>query len=214
MGFGFISKFIEGRKAWARRSSLWPLTFGIMCCALEMMAAGTGRFDTERFGMIYRPSPRHSDILIINGPVSHKLAPRLRLLWDQMPEPKWAMCMGECATSGGKYYQSYSIIGGADEILPIDVYIPGCPVRPEALMFAVSKLQEKISKDAIGEWVPPDVPDYIDYNDQIRDLIAGKNEPWKGNMAYEEVKDIPSMGALVNIPIPKSKKVEKPLEQE
>jgi len=162
--------------------------------------------------MIYRPSPRHSDILIINGPVSHKLAPRLRLLWDQMPEPKWAMCMGECATSGGKYYQSYSIIGGADEILPIDVYIPGCPVRPEALMFAVSKLQEKISKDAIGEWVPPDVPDYIDYNDQIRDLIAGKNSPWKGNMAYEEVKDIPSMGALVNIPIPESKKVEKPLE--
>lgn len=206
MGFGQLSKFIEGRKAWARRSSLWPLTFGIMCCALEMMAAGIGRFDTERLGMIYRPSPRHSDALIINGPVSHKLAPRLRMLWEQIPEPKWAIAMGECATSGGKYYQSYSIIGGADEVIPIDVYIPGCPVRPEALMFAVGKLMEKIELDAVGDWVPPSVPDYMDYNDQVRDLIAGNNVPWKGNMVYEEVQDIPSMGALTNLDVPDHKK--------
>jgi NADH:ubiquinone oxidoreductase subunit B-like Fe-S oxidoreductase len=131
------------------------------------------------------------------------------MLWEQIPEPKWSMAMGECATSGGKYYQSYAIIGGADEVIPIDVYIPGCPVRPEALMFAVSKLMEKIERDAVGEWVPPSVPDYVDYNDQVRDLIAGKNEPWKGNMVYEEVQDIPAMGALTNVEVPdKKKKVE------
>jgi NADH-quinone oxidoreductase subunit B len=162
-----------------------------------MMAAGTGRFDTERFGMIYRPSPRHSDALIVNGPVSHKVAPRLRLLWDQMPEPKWAVAMGECASSGGKYYQSYAIIGGVDEIIPIDVYIPGCPVRPEALIFAMTKLQEKIA--AGSKWVRPEVPEFVEYDDQIRDLIDGKNEPWE-KMAVEEVGKIPAMGPLGNVP--------------
>ncbi|OLS24571.1 MAG: F(420)H(2) dehydrogenase subunit B [Candidatus Heimdallarchaeota archaeon LC_2] len=121
MGFSVVKNLIDGRKNWAARSSLWPLTFGIMCCALEMMAAGTGRFDTERFGMIYRPSPRQADALIVNGPISHKVAPRLRLLWEQIPEPKWAVAMGECASTGGKYYQSYAVIGGADEIIPVDV---------------------------------------------------------------------------------------------
>ena len=147
MGFSVVKNLIDGRKNWAARSSLWPLTFGIMCCALEMMAAGTGRFDTERFGMIYRPSPRQADVLVVNGPVSHKVAPRLRLLWEQIPEPKWAVAMGECASTGGKYYQSYAVIGGVDEIVPVDVYIPGCPVRPEALIFAMTKLQEKSSSN-------------------------------------------------------------------
>jgi NADH-quinone oxidoreductase B subunit len=197
MGFSVIKNLIDGRKNWAARSSLWPLTFGIMCCALEMMAAGTGRFDTERFGMIYRPSPRQSDALVINGPVSHKVAPRLRLLWEQIPEPKWAVAMGECASTGGKYYQSYSVIGGADEIIPVDVYIPGCPVRPEALIFAMTKLQEKI--DLGNKWVKPEVPEYVEYDDQIRDLIDGKNEPWD-KMAVEEVDSIPAMGALANVP--------------
>ena len=196
MGFEIVKDFVEGRLNWARRSSFWPLTFGIMCCALEMMAAGTSRFDTERFGMIYRPSPRHSDALVINGPVSHKLAPRIRHLWNQIPEPKWAIAMGECASTGGKYYQSYAIIGGADEILPIDLYIPGCPVRPEALMFAFVKLQEKIAKGS--KWQAPGVPEYVEYDDQIKDLIAGKNQPWAG-MKYEEVENIPSMGALASI---------------
>ncbi|MDH5403235.1 MAG: NADH-quinone oxidoreductase subunit NuoB, partial [Candidatus Heimdallarchaeota archaeon] len=202
MSFQSIKNFIEGRVNWARRSSLWPLTFGIMCCALEMMAAGTARFDTERFGMIYRPSPRQSDALVINGPVSHKLAPRLRMLWEQIPEPKWAVSMGECATSGGKYYQSYAIIGGADEIIPIDVYIPGCPVRPEALIFAMTKLQEKIAKGS--KWVKPNIPEYMEYDDQIHDLVNGNNQPWE-KMAYEEVQNIPSMGPLTSIPITKEK---------
>lgn len=203
MGFSIVKNIIDSRRNWARRSSLWPLTFGIMCCALEMMAAGTGRFDTERFGMIYRPSPRHADVLIINGPVSHKLAPRLRMLWEQIPEPKWAVSMGECATSGGKYYQSYAIIGGSDEIIPMDVYIPGCPVRPEALIFAMTKLQEKIDKGS--KWQKPEVPEYVEYDPQIKDLVKGRNEPWE-KMAYEEVEEIPSMGPLASIPVPESKK--------
>lgn len=202
MGFSILKNLIDGRKNWAARSSLWPLTFGIMCCALEMMAAGTGKFDTERFGMIYRPSPRQSDALVINGPISHKVAPRLRLLWEQIPEPKWAVAMGECASSGGKYYQSYAIIGGADSIIPIDVYIPGCPVRPEALIFGMTKLQEKI--DAGNKWVKPEVPEFVEYDDQIRDLIDGKNAPWD-KMAVEEVENIPAMGALADIPVEASK---------
>ncbi len=197
MGFSILKNLIDGRKNWAARSSLWPLTFGVMCCALEMMAAGTGRFDTERFGMIYRPSPRQSDALVVNGPVSHKVAPRLRLLWEQIPEPKWAVAMGECASTGGKYYQSYAIVGGVDEIIPVDVYIPGCPVRPEALIFGMTKLQEKI--DAGNKWVRPEVPEFVEYDDQIRGLIDGKNHPWD-KMAVEEVENIPAMGALANIP--------------
>lgn len=203
MGFGNLISFT---RSWARRSSLWPLTFGIMCCAIEMMASGTGRYDGERFGVIYRPSPRHSDVLIVNGPVSHRLAPRLRMLWEQIPEPKWAIAMGECATSGGKYYQSYAIIGGADEIVPIDVYVPGCPVRPEALFFAITKLQEKIK---LGDaWTPPEVPEFMDYDEQVRGLVAGTNQPWD-KMAYEDVRDIPAMGALSNLDVPEIKKKNK-----
>ncbi len=193
-------EFVEN---WARRQSLWPLTFGIMCCALEMMAAGTSRFDTERFGMIYRPSPRHSDALVINGPVSHKMAPRLRMLWEQIPEPKWAVAMGECASTGGKYYQSYAIIGGADEIIPIDVYIPGCPVRPEALIFAMTKLQQKIKEGS--KWQAPDVPDYIEAEPEILEVVEGRNVQWT-KMKYEQVENIPAMGALATLPMRKNKK--------
>ena len=167
--------YLEGRLNWARRSSLWPLTFGIMCCAIEMMAAGIGRFDTERFGMIYRPSPRQADVLIINGPVSHKMAPRLRQLWDQIPNPKWAIAMGECASVGGPYWESYSIIGGADEIIPIDIYIPGCPVRPEGLIYAVTKLQEKVAKGR--KWKTPEKPELTK---QEQNLVWGvEPNQWK-----------------------------------
>lgn len=193
---------LEVIENWARRQSLWPLTFGIMCCALEMMAAGTSRFDTERFGMIYRPSPRHSDALVINGPVSHKMAPRLRMLWEQIPEPKWAVAMGECASTGGKYYQSYAIIGGADEIIPIDVYIPGCPVRPEALIFAMTKLQQKIKEGS--KWQKPEVPEYIEAEPEILEVVNGKNEAWT-KMKYEEVQNIPAMGSLASLPARKEK---------
>ncbi len=180
-------------KSWPARSSLWPLTFGIMCCALEMMASGTGRFDGERFGVIYRPSPRQSDAIIVNGPVSHKLAPRLRLLWDQIPEPKWAIAMGECATSGGPFWEAYSIIGGADEIIPIDVYLPGCPVRPEALFFGIGKLQQKI--DAGKNWQRPIVPEFVDEEGQK--LVDGiENKAGWENMPIEVVESIPAQGPL------------------
>lgn len=129
---------------WAQRYSPHPLHFGIMCCALEMAASSAPDFDAERLGVIYRSSPRQTDILLVNGPVSRKLQPKLQILYEQMPEPKWVMCMGECSISGGPYWDSYSIVPGADTFLPVDVYIPGCPVRPEALLHGFLQLQRKI----------------------------------------------------------------------
>jgi NADH-quinone oxidoreductase subunit B len=129
---------------WAYRESPWILHFGIMCCTLEMAAAGGPRFDMERFGVIGRSSPRQCDILLVNGPVSRKLAPRLVRIYEQMPEPKWVIAMGECAISGGPFWESYNVLEGADTIIPVDIYIPGCPVRPEALLDGFLKLRKKL----------------------------------------------------------------------
>jgi NADH-quinone oxidoreductase subunit B len=133
--------------SWGMKWAMWPLHFGIMCCALEMASSGASRYDTTRFGMIYRSSPRQCDILLLTGPVSRKLRPVILRLWEQMPEPKWVIAMGECAISGGPYYNSYSIIPGADQFLPVDIYIPGCPVRPEALIDGFLKLQDLIDEN-------------------------------------------------------------------
>ncbi len=141
----------------SRKWSLWPLTSGIMCCALEMMAAGCSRFDTERFGMYFRPSPRHSDVMIINGPITHMYAARMKQLYDQMPHPKWVIATGECAISGGPFWDSYSIVGGGDEIVPVDVYVPGCPVRPEAIIAGICALQKQVT--AAKKWKPPEIPE-------------------------------------------------------
>jgi len=135
---------------WARVNSLHPLHFGIMCCALEMAAASGSRFDAQRLGVIYRSTPRQCDILLVNGPVSKKLRPDLRRLYDQMSEPKWVVAMGECAISGGPFWQTYSIVEGVDQFIPVDVYIPGCPVRPEAMLEGFMKLQDKIRKEKKG----------------------------------------------------------------
>ena len=131
----------------ARANSLWPLTFGLACCAIEMMAAGASRYDLDRFGVgLFRPSPRQADLMILAGTISRKMAPVIRTLWDQMPGPKWAIAMGGCTISGGpfKYPGEYAISEGAEKFMPIDVHVPGCPPRPEALIAGILKLQEKI----------------------------------------------------------------------
>ncbi|OJF17113.1 MAG: NADH dehydrogenase [Bacillaceae bacterium G1] len=139
---------LEQLKAWARSRSMWPLTFGLACCAIEMMEAGAPHYDLDRFGVIFRPSPRQADVMIVAGTVTKKMAPLLRRLYEQMPEPKYVIAMGSCATAGGPYVRSYSVVKGVDQIVPVDVYIPGCPPNPAALIYGINKLQHKIRYEA------------------------------------------------------------------
>jgi len=134
--------------AWARKNSMWPATFGLACCAIEMMSAGTANYDLSRWGMeIFRASPRQADLMIVAGRVSQKMAPVLRQIYDQMPEPKWVISMGVCASTGGMF-NNYGLIQGVDEIVPVDVYTAGCPPRPEMLMYAILKLHAKVKREA------------------------------------------------------------------
>lgn len=140
----FIQEMLGGLTTWAQKRSLWPLTFGIKCCAIEMMAFGASRYDCHRMGVLFRATPRQSDLMIVAGPATIKLKDTITRLYDQMPEPKYVIAFGECAICGGPFWDSYSVINGVDKLIPVDVYVPGCPPRPEQLLLAVLKLQEKI----------------------------------------------------------------------
>jgi NADH-quinone oxidoreductase subunit B len=154
----FLSS-IDSILNWGRSNSIWPLTFATSCCGIEMMAAGAARHDFARFGIeVYRASPRQADVIVVAGTIVHKMAPVLKRLYDQMPDPKYVIAMGACAISGGPFfYNSYHVIKGVDHIIPVDVYIPGCPPRPEALLYGVMQLQRKIKLDKIGRKNDPAV---------------------------------------------------------
>ncbi|XP_069502895.1 NADH dehydrogenase [ubiquinone] iron-sulfur protein 7, mitochondrial [Ambystoma mexicanum] len=132
---------------WARRSSLWPMTFGLACCAVEMMHMAAPRYDMDRFGVVFRASPRQADVMIVAGTLTNKMAPALRKVYDQMPEPRYVVSMGSCANGGGYYHYSYSVVRGCDRIVPVDIYVPGCPPTAEALLYGILQLQKKIKRE-------------------------------------------------------------------
>jgi len=161
----FVGVILNWMRNWAQRCSIYPVYIGMKCCAIEMAATMASRYDTERIGVLARASPRHCDVLWINGPVTIKFASRLRDVYDQMPHPKWVFATGECAISGGPFWQSPTIVEGVDQVIPVDVFVPGCPPRPEAMWAGIFRLQEKIKADGI--FVPePLLPEPREFYDR------------------------------------------------
>ena len=148
----FLTVSLNKLVNWSRRNSLWPATFGLACCAIEMMAATDSRFDLARFGSeAFRASPRQADLMIVSGRVCKKMAPVLRQVYDQMPEPKWVIAMGDCASNGG-VFNNYAVVQGVDQIVPVDIYVPGCPPSPDALIYAITELQRKIDNETFEKY--------------------------------------------------------------
>src|SRR4029450_3224474 len=173
---GIITTTVDFVFNWARKSALWPMTFGLACCAIEMMATGASRFDMDRFGAgIFRPSPRQSDLILVAGTVTLKMAPIVRRVYDQMPDPKWVISMGACSNVGGPF-DTYAVLQGVDHVIPVDVYVPGCPPRPEALLYGLMRLQDKIDRMTISKR-PTDV--------RLDDV---KNDPRITKAAQEEME--------------------------
>lgn len=153
---GFVVAQMDKLVSWAQSGSMWPMTFGLACCAVEMMHAAASRYDMDRFGVVFRPSPRQSDVMIVAGTVTYKMALAVKRIYDQMTEPKWVIAMGACASTGGMY-RSYSVLQGVDRIIPVDVYIAGCPPRPEALLEGLMKLQRQVETEPVGKVIVPAV---------------------------------------------------------
>jgi NADH-quinone oxidoreductase subunit B len=168
---GILTTQLEKLVNWGRQNSTWPLLFGLACCAIEMIATGTARHDISRYGSeLFRASPRQADLMIVSGRVSNKMAPVVKRLYDQMSEPKWVIAMGICASAGGPF-NNYAIIQGVDKIVPVDVYVPGCPPRPEALLYALDKLREKQGKESFATYKQMDIvtaPGQIDSLEALR----------------------------------------------
>jgi NADH-quinone oxidoreductase subunit B len=146
---GFVTTKLNNLVNWARSGSMWPMTFGLACCAVEMMHTYMSRYDLDRFGIVTRGSPRQSDVMIVAGTLCNKMAPALRKVYDQMPDPKWVISMGSCANGGGYYHYSYSVVRGCDRIIPVDIYVPGCPPTAEALLYGIMQLQKKIKRENV-----------------------------------------------------------------
>lgn len=142
----YFTTTIDQLVNWARSGSIWPMTFGLACCAVEMMHMASARYDQDRMGVVFRASPRQSDVMIVAGTLTNKMAPMLRKVYEQMPEPRWVISMGSCANGGGYYHYSYSVVRGCDRIVPVDIYVPGCPPTAEALMYGIMQLQRKINR--------------------------------------------------------------------
>ena len=143
---GFVMAQADKLANWARTGSLWPMTFGLACCAVEMIHSACSRYDLDRFGVVFRPSPRQADVMIVAGTLVNKMAPALRKVYDQMAEPRWVISMGSCANGGGYYHYSYAVVRGCDRIVPVDIYVPGCPPTAEALLYGILQLQKKIRR--------------------------------------------------------------------